>query len=534
MAAPAQAGTLQSALDVLRRRTEAHDLIGLRDAIAAHAGVAVGSAELARAQSLHDELLESKVNDRHEAWLEAQEWPGKDNGYYSRCGHPLCVPLSRHWPKPTNRAPHLSHHAPETHPALKTADMRHEEWLAAVWPSEGWKRAATADHVAFTPYEFPRGRHPPPKAAPWPGLPQEGEEEGEPRLDAERSMAAIHAAMATRDVLELRDALRAHETVVAGDAQGDALLAEARALLEALLGGSANARHEARLDGQEWPAPSNGFCSRRGHPLHVPLRHKAWPSTADWPPAEAHRPPSPAAKDPFLARHQRTFEYVTVRALSDVLLTDGPVSRSRARVHGAVSSLAVDDDVDSLAALHDGLAEHVRQPGAAAADPRRAWLAHAATERNESRHQVAAASLCGKSVLGVEFHRPHPAAAAAERVAAERRHARTARLHSAVEAQTELADAAAHADAAARHAARAHGRAEARRERGWAASHSHARSCDAGYSVHGPGYRAGSAAARRASGGRPPTWPGAIEQPLPPERRPRAAASSSDHFRAMR
>ena len=113
MAQPASVVAPASAATALRLATRNKDLIGLRDALAAHAEAAAGLPELAEAQAMHDLLLASTVNDRHEEWLEEQEWPGAANDFFSRAGHPLATPLRRPWPRPTARAPHLNAHAAE-------------------------------------------------------------------------------------------------------------------------------------------------------------------------------------------------------------------------------------------------------------------------------------------------------------------------------------------------------------------------------------------------------------------------------------
>ena len=355
MAAPAAAAPVDvaAAKRALKRVTIARDLIGLRDELKAHAETTAGSMELKDAQAVHDELLESAVNDRHEEWLEAQEWPGKENGFYSRKGHPLAPdqPLRRPWPTPTSRVTHGGRHTTAEWPEDKrTADMRHEAWLDSAWPSEGWQRVNTSDHVAFTPHEFPKGRQPPPKPALWPMLPNKASDAAEAAAEAEAarraadmtveaSEAAIRAAMHTRDLTLLREALTEHAEMAEGTATVrlalshpllllisdtisrprsldlPAQLEAASKLVEALLEHTANMRHEARLDAQEWPSQANNFYSRKGHPLSTPFRHSSWPQTADWPPQQKDRPPTPADKDPYLGAHRRTFECVLGRNL---------------------------------------------------------------------------------------------------------------------------------------------------------------------------------------------------------------------------
>ena len=307
----------------LRRLTRARDLIGLRDALKEHAEAAAGTQVLAEAQAVHDELLASKLNDRHEAWLEAQEWPLADNSFYSRAGHPLASRLQKPWPNPTSRVVHGGRHAGEWPPSQKTADMRQEEWLNDAWPSQGWRHPTTG--WIFDPSEFPNGRPPLQPIPDWPLLPRDPASipPDNPGPTVAESEAALRAAAASRDVMEIRAAMSVHAANVGEES---ASLSRAKAVVEELLPITANMRHEAKLDAQEWPGPTNNYFSRAGHPLETSLRHASWPKTADWPPHEALRPPAPASKDPFLAKHRPpSVAYRDFRPLSHVSLADfGP------------------------------------------------------------------------------------------------------------------------------------------------------------------------------------------------------------------
>jgi len=505
-----------AAFSALHRVTAARDLLGLRDALKTHGEAAAGSEELAAAQALHDELLASTTNDRHEAWLKEQEWPTAENAFFSRRGHPLTpsTPFRRPWPKPTSRAMHGGATGPDWPPEQWTADMRHEAWLQyECWPSAGWRQVNTADHVAFTPHEFPQGRRPEPEPAPWTVLPSEvsdrafeaaSKAKAEPNAAA--SEAAIRVAMEACDLIGLRDTLASHAGAAKGTLSGTATVAEATSLVEVLLARTANMQHEARQFSQEWPSAANGFYSRRGHPLETALRHTPWPKTADWPPNAALRLPEPSATDPYLARHRRSFEYVTVRPLAEVILAQGPGQRAPGGARGdgfLDASVAVAADMSSRAtdhrlrrtdpqARHTGhtnpRANHPCPPEARRVDPRAFALAQQAIERNESRHQVASAALTGKSVLGSEFVPPPAAEPPPTRPQALLQEARANDVGRAAE----LARSAAHEDLLRR-----------------------ASIGEGGRLGRGTGFRPGSAAARRAAGGRPSVWPGEIATPMP-------------------
>ena len=506
--------TAIAAFSALHRVTAARDLLGLRDALKTHGEAAAGSVELAAAQALHDELLASTTNDRHEAWLKEQEWPTAENAFFSRRGHPLTpsTPFRRPWPKPTSRAMHGGATGPDWPPEQWTADMRQEAWLQhECWPSAGWRQVNTADHVAFTPHEFPQGRRPEPEPAPWTVLPSEVSDrafevalKAKAEPNAAASEAAIRVAMEACDLIGLRDTLALHAGAAKGTLSGTATVAEAISLVEVLLARTANMQHEARQFSQEWPSAANGFYSRRGHPLETALRHTPWPKTADWPPAAALRPPEPSATDPYLARHRRSFEYVTVRPLAEVILAKGPGQRAPngARGDGSLdASVAVAADTSSRATDHrlrrtDPLARHnpnphsnnPRPPEARRVDPRALALAQQAIERNESRHQVASAALSGQSVLGIEFVPPLAAAPPPTRSQALLQEARANEFGRAAD----LARSAAQVDLLRR-----------------------ASIGEGGRLGLGTGFRPGSAAARRAAGGRPSVWPGEIATPMP-------------------
>jgi len=451
---------------ILRRLTRARDLIGLRDALKEHAEAAAGTQVLAEAQAVHDELLASKLNDRHEAWLEAQEWPLADNSFYSRAGHPLASRLRKPWPNPTSRVVHGGRHAGEWPPSQKTADMRQEEWLNDAWPSQGWRHPTTG--WIFDPSEFPNGRPPLQPIPDWPLLPRDPASipPDNPGPTVAESEAALRAAAASRDVMEIRAAMSVHAANVGEES---ASLSRAKAVVEELLPITANMRHEAKLDAQEWPGPTNNYFSRAGHPLETSLRHGSWPKTADWPPHEALRPPAPASKDPFLAKHRPpSVAYTDFRPLSHVSLADFGLGRGGQRGTQAAAS-----GKSSTSPQAEG--RRIGTPTSTAPPLEPDWWP------TETRHQVAGAYLTGKSVLAVEFY-PPPKVGKPREAADARRWALLSKV-----AESQSKEAGAHA--AYMHALRqaaAHGRP------------------DGGGAPLG--YRPGSAAARRAAGGRPPVW----------------------------
>ena len=204
------------------------------------------------------------------------------------------------------------------------------------------------------------------------------------------------------------------------------------------------------------------------------------------------------------------FRYVTVHSLADVTLADGPVPPRR-RTHGAASSVAVEEH-DSV--RHRDL-HHKPRPHERDCDPRAFWLASGAAERdearnrtheyqhgaNEYRHQVASAALSAKSVVAFECYPPprQPTKSVAERNRA---------------ALVQQAKAEAPAAAAELAYANAYANAMRPKERSPGRPTPAMRHQDLGYSVRGPGFRPGSAAARHAAGSRPPLWPGEVTQPL--------------------
>ena len=452
------------------------DLLGIRDALAAYGEVlATDHADVvAAAEAKRDELLASTVNDRHEEWLEAQEWPSADNGHFSRKNHPLYIPLRRPWPKPANAWP----------PSMRTANMRQEAWLEDPdWPSRGW----LADD-APPPAALPAVNS---NVLPWPLLPQEmpPPSTAAPPASKAASEAALLAATRARDLIGLRDAIRAHAEAAAGTQ----ILEEAIRLRDFLLEKStANDRHEDWLEAQEWPGPSNGWDSRVGHPLtpSSPYRHARWPKHADWPPASC-RPRSPPPPK------RCSFHYVEVRHLSELTRSGRggtPLGALGAGRRGSSSSVALEGETEYMDELLRGRRPAHSRHRAAPADARDAATAGGASRHprdlapSSEVHLVGSAPCGGSSKIGVTFQRnptKSPGELRRDRAAAQRR-TLVEQAHAAV------------ASPSAREEPAAAARADARTRVGWQQGQElHRQAAPITAALASKGYRPGSAAARR-------------------------------------